>query len=279
LAVLTAPVAQAEYLTHHFTFHHLPFLYSPLPARHLFIKSRAGFDFKLMCFSTKASILLVAGLVQAAAAQTQTPLAEAPARPKNIIKFAPLGLIHGSMPFTVESRLSYERVLGRRSSVAAGASYLGTNYAFSLIGSFALSAAISSAFTLSGHPAIVWTQTSIRSQGARYQLQYKYYFGVKSRAPEGWYLSPHFSYTTVDYTFRVKDLDAQVNAKTKNRNYNLLVGYQKVLGRHFTFDVFSGLGYRDNTTRFFDDDGTYLNTFPRGTSLKLSSGLNLGWAF
>ena len=183
------------------------------------------------------------------------------------------------MPFTVESRLSYERVLGRRSSVAASASNIGTNYVFSFIGSIALSAAISSAFTLSGHPNIVWTQTSIRSRGARYQLQYKYYFGAKSLAPEGWYLSPHFSYTTVDYTFRVKDLDAQVTAKATNRNYNLLVGYQNVLGRHFTFDMFTGLGYRDKSTRFFDDQGAYLNTFPQGTTLKISSGLNLGWAF
>lgn len=218
--------------------------------------------------------LLAAGLLLAGTAQGQTL-----AGPKNIVKIAPLGLIHGSMPFTVESRLSYERVLGRRGSLMAGASYLGTNYAFSFASSFALSAALSAAFTLEGHPNIVYTKTSIRSQGARYQLQYRYYFGREATAPTGWYLSPHFSYSKVDYTFRLKDFDAEIGLKSTNRNYNLLLGYQRVLGGHFTLDAFTGLGYRDRTTRAYNRAGAYLDTFSRSTRLKLSSGLNLGWAF
>ena len=226
-----------------------------------------------------AAILLASAWLLAGAAHAQTPAADAPAGPKNILKIAPLGLVHGSMPFTVESRLSYERVLGPRSSVAVGASYLGNNPAFSFIGSFALSAALSSAFTLAGHPNIVWTETTIRSRGYRYQAQYRRYLGARTTAPQGWYLSPQVSFSQADYTFKLKDFDVQVNLKSTNRNYNLLVGYQRLLGRHLAFDVFTGLGYRDKTTKSYGSNGAYLETYPSATKLKISSGLNLGWAF
>ena len=107
-------------------------------------------------------------------AQTATAAPQpAPAAPRNIIKIAPLGWIHGSLPFTTESRIGYERVLGGRSSLVGSYSHLGSNYPFNFIGSFALSAAISSAITFSGHPAALWTDAKVRASGRRYQLQYR----------------------------------------------------------------------------------------------------------
>jgi hypothetical protein len=224
--------------------------------------------------------LLAAGLLLSTPLLAQAPVEEAkPAPPKNLLKIAPLGWIHGQLPFTTESRIGYERVVGRRSSLGGSYSYLGTNYPFSFIGSFALSAAISSAITLSGHPAAVWTDAKVRTQGHRYQLQYRYYFTQKLQAPEGFYLAPHFSYASADYRVSFPDFDTSFLITQTNRNYNLLVGYQNVLGRHFVIDVFTGLGYRDKDTRIYDGNGTYLTTMPKGTSVKLSSGMNLGWAF
>jgi hypothetical protein len=198
---------------------------------------------------------------------------------KNIIKIAPLGFIHGQLPFTVESRLGYERVVGPHSSVGASYSYLGSNYPFSFLGSVALSSAISTAFTAAGHPAIVWTETRIRSTGHRYQLQYRRYFSRHKFAPRGWYLSPHVSYAKADYNISLKDFDVKRILKTTNTNYNLLVGYQTMWGRRVVFDMFTGLGYRNIQTKIFDEQGTYISTVPNETPLKVSSGFNLGWAF
>ncbi|GAA3945095.1 hypothetical protein GCM10022406_29010 [Hymenobacter algoricola] len=227
-------------------------------------------------------LLAAAGLLAATSAAGQAPAPAEPAKPappKNLLKIAPLGWVHGQLPFSTESRISYERVLGGRSSVGGSYSYLGTNYPFSFIGSFALSAAISSAVTLSGHPAVVWTDAKVRTTGSRYQLQYRYYFTRKQHAPEGFYLGPNFSYASADYRVSFPDFNTSFTITQKNTNYNLLVGYQNVLGRHFVLDVFTGLGHRDKDTKVYDQNGGLLTTMPKGTALKLSSGLNLGWAF
>lgn len=230
---------------------------------------------------SKPFLLLAGGLLLTGAVRAQAPAPPAalPAAPRNVLKIAPLGWVHGQMPFTVESRLGYERVLGRRTSLMGSASYLGSNPVFSFIGSFALSAAISSAITLSGHPAVVWTETTLRASGSRYQVQVRHYLGAAARAPQGLYLAPHYSFTRVDYTVKFDDFDYQLGLVTTNRNYNLLLGYQKVLGRHFAFDVFTGLGYQDKVTTIYAANGQLLDRLPYVSGLKLSSGLNLGWAF
>lgn len=224
--------------------------------------------------------LLAASLLLSTTLRAQAPTEEAkPAPPKNVLKIAPLGWVHGQLPFSTESRISYERMLVGRSSLGASYSYLGTNYPFSFLGSFALSAAISSAITLSGHPAAVWTDAKVRTKGYRYQLQYRYYLTQKQQAPEGFYLGPNVSYAKADYRISFPDFDTSFLITKKNLNYNLLVGYQLVLGRHFVVDAFTGLGYRDTDTQIYDQNGVHLTTMPKGTKTKLSSGLNLGWAF
>src|SRR5688572_27913574 len=116
---------------------------------------------------------------------------------KNIIKLAPLGFIHGQMPFNVESRIGYERVIGDKSSVAGSYSYLGTNYPFSFIGSAALRATLATSLTLYGKPgktAIVWSVTDVKTLVFRYQFLYKYYLSKKHVQPEWVSVSPHYSY-------------------------------------------------------------------------------------
>src|SRR5688572_5668618 len=199
---------------------------------------------------------------------------------KNIIKLAPLGFIHGQMPFTVESRIGYERVIGDKSSVAGSYSYLGTNYPFSFIGSAALSATLTTALTLYGKPgktAIVWSETDIKTTGYRYQFQYKYYLSKKHLAPEGVYVSPHYSYAKADYDVDMNDFEVSFKVKAKNQSYNLLLGYQNILGKHFVIDVFTGLGYRNNSKEIFDDQQNFLHRMKKGSPLKISSGLNIGW--
>lgn len=223
------------------------------------------------------SLLTATALAQAPTATP--PTTPAPAPPKNLIKIAPLGWIHGQLPFSVESRIGYERVVSPSSSVGASYSYLGTNYPFNFIGSVALSAAISSAFTAAGRPAILWTATRIRTTGHRYQLQYRYYPG-RRQAPEGLYLAPSFSHAEAQYDISLKEEpDIAVGIKAKRQSYNVLVGFQEVVGKHFVVDVFGGLGYRRNTTELYAKDGTFLRTMPRGVKLKLNSGFNIGWAF
>ncbi|GAA4002817.1 hypothetical protein GCM10022408_12860 [Hymenobacter fastidiosus] len=224
--------------------------------------------------------MLAAGLLLSPSLLAQVPAGEAPpAPPRNLLKIAPLGWVHGQLPFSTESRISYEQVLGGRSSLGVSGSYLGTNYPFSFIGSFALSTAISSAITLSGHPAAVWTDAKVRTRGYRYQLQYRYYLTRKRQAPEGLYLGPNVSYAQADYRVSFPDFNTSFLITQKNTNYNLLIGYQTVLGRHLVIDVFTGLDRRDKDTRIYDRNGSHLTTMPKGTKAKISSGLNLGWAF
>ncbi|TGE19714.1 hypothetical protein [Hymenobacter elongatus] len=226
---------------------------------------------RFICF-TFLVLLALRGLGQAT-----DPVAPGRA-PKNIIKLAPLGFIHGQLPFSVESRLGFERVIGPHSSVAVAYSHLGTNKPFNFVGSVALSAAISTAFTAAGYPTVVYTDTKINTSGYRYQFQYKHYLSKKA-APEGLYLSPHFSYAKADYDIRLKAFEVAAAIKMTNSNYNLLFGFQDIWGKHFVVDVFTGLGYRDRSIRIFDTQGKLVDTMPKGTALKVSSGLNVGWAF
>ncbi|TGE26415.1 DUF3575 domain-containing protein [Hymenobacter metallicola] len=232
------------------------------------------------CRLVRTFLPLLAGMLSSLALQAQpSPGPAGPVPPKNLLKIAPFGWIHGQLPFSVESRLGYERVIGPHSSLGASYSYLGTNYPFSFLGSVALSSAISTAFTAAGHPTVVWTETKIRTKGHRYQFQYRHYLSKKYYAPEGWYLSPHYSHAQAEYRVTLKDFDVARTLKTTNSNYNLLFGYQNVLGRHFVLDVFTGLGYRDIQTKIFDENGGYLHDMEEGSALKISSGLNIGWAF
>lgn len=228
---------------------------------------------KTFCSTAVACLLALGAFGQAA-----EPSAPADA-PKNIIKIAPLAFIHGQLPFSVESRLGYERVVGERSSLMGSYSYFGTNYPFSFLGSVALSSAISTAFTAAGHPAIVWTETRIRTTGYRYQFQYRYYLSKQKVALQGLYLSPHFSYAQAEYNISLKDFDVTRILKTTNHNYNLLFGYQRVLWKHLAAEAFTGLGYRDIQTKSYDENGVFIDDMPEGSALKVSSGFNLGWAF
>ena len=214
--------------------------------------------------------------------QAETPENTAPvSMPKNVIKLSPFAWIHGQAPFTVESRIGYERVIGRRSSVAGSYSYLGSNPVFGFIGSVALSATLTTVLNLYGKPGkvgIVWSETKIRTGGYRYQLQFKQYLGKKALAPEGFYLSPHYSYSEADYDIEFTNFEVRSDLKLKNRNYNLLAGYQSLLSKHFVVEVFTGLGFKQKTTEIFDINGNKLDTI-EGSPLKVSGGFNIGWAF
>ncbi|HSI91781.1 MAG TPA: DUF3575 domain-containing protein [Adhaeribacter sp.] len=202
--------------------------------------------------------------------------------PRNVIKLAPLAFLHGQMPFTVESRIGYERVLGRKTSVGASYSYLGSNPVFGFIGSAALSATLTTALTLYGKPGkggIVWSETKIQTSGYRYQLQFRKYLGSQTSAPEGWYLSPHYSFARTNYNIAMKDFELDFKLKAKNESLNLLLGYQAILGRHFVLDVFTGLGYRNNSQDIYDSQNVFLKRMKKSSPLKLSTGLNIGWAF
>src|SRR6478735_453852 len=202
-------------------------------------------------------------------------------QPRNVIKMAPFAFIHGQNPFTVESRIGYERVIGPKSSVAASFSHLGSNPVFGFLGSIALSATLTTVLNVYGKPGkagLVWEKTTIEPSGYRYQLQFKKYLGQKATAPEGFYLSPHFSYAGITYKVAFENFDIQTRLETKNLNYNLLFGYQGILGKHFVVDVFTGLGYKQLTTDVIDANGVKLRTI-EGLPVKLSSGFNMGWAF
>ncbi|GIV33763.1 MAG: hypothetical protein KatS3mg031_1298 [Chitinophagales bacterium] len=148
-----------------------------------------------------------------------------------VIKFAPLALIMGQIPYAAELRLLYEVAIGPRQSLFAGASFNFQNF---------LTQAI-------------WD--SINSQGYNFQDVYGYrvqggykYFPVPSNiAPRGLFIGPHVSYNTL--TARDRDYPDD-RLRFIYFNVNFLGGYQLIAGR-FVLEAVSGIGYKRNSVEYY----------------------------
>ena len=179
--------------------------------------------------------------------------------PKMVLKTNILPVLMGQIFGTSEYRIVYEQAMPETPhALAIGASYN------------------SIPFLLNASDII----QNLKVDGYRIQLQYKLYIGKGKTAPDGFYISPHFSYNTARFSRKSAPSDyLQVHLM----NINGLVGYQLITSGNFALDIFSGLGFKSNSADIVantSDDFDDLNeNLPLGTGPKFTLGFNFGLAF
>ncbi len=188
-----------------------------------------------------------------------------PTTKRLVLKTSPSLFLMGQLPISGEYRLSAELVLRETSSIQLGASYVGKSLLL-LMASQSDSVNIDD-FSLNG----------FRVQGT-----YKFYpFGFLKSAPNGFFVAPHISYTQILFRDRNASLKYR-DTRVVFFNVAALVGYQFIIKKRFTIEVFQGIGLRHNqlidpatgkhTVIHKDSDYT-----PLPGVLKLYFGANFGF--
>jgi hypothetical protein len=187
-------------------------------------------------------------------------------RKNNIIKTNPLTIIQGSIPFTAEYRLILEHMLGNKSSIQIGGSYLGKS------------------------PLQVYNEANSTDpvrlivKGYRFQAEFRYYisgFINDKTAPEGFYVAPSFSLSHAKFTNRYYNTYNEY-ISFDYTNYCLKAGYQ-LMDNTLTLDFFTGIGYRNNILVDKINSPAQANKIKDFEvyhgPLKLLLGFNMGYAF
>ncbi len=205
-----------------------------------------------------------------------------PQKIQTVFKTNPGAIFWGSIPLlTAEYRVIAETTNGINQSSQVGISYLGKSPYIKLFES---------------DSAINPRHEKLLISGFRIQGSYRFFFnrwfenfGLTDGtlySPCGFYLSPFISYSTAKITnnyFNTQGIFMMVT----HYNINLLSGFQFFIFDNFSFDVFTGLGYKSNiwvqhlkngvTKQVPPDD---LKDIPFYNSpLKISLGINLGYGF
>lgn len=198
-------------------------------------------------------------------------------RPLSIIKTNPLPILWGPIPLTSEYRLIYETSTFYNQSVSIGVSYLGKNM---LVNLFSL---IDSSLRSD------WEKLKIR--GIRGQISYKFFIGKKKPhkiyGPHGLYIGPLLSYSSAKVTDEYFSVRRNFYMKFANFNLNCITGLQIIAFNKFSFDMFSGLGYRYNVfiVNYLNQPNISrmiilpLDDVPFFKNLKFTLGFNLGYCF
>ena len=197
-----------------------------------------------------------------------------------VVKTNPFAMLWGTVPLSAEYRLLVEVVAKRNQSAVFGGSYLGRSPLISLL---------IDEDSISNQ---VGYQYKIAVSGFRFQAAYRFYINPMTQfiigkeaavAPNGFYISPHFSYAEAKISERFSRNFNYLNIS--QLNVNLLGGYQYLYEDFLVLDVFAGLGYKKNTwlevsptgrrfvTPFDGEDNFYTS------DVKISLGFALGIAF
>jgi hypothetical protein len=185
---------------------------------------------------------------------------------KYTIKTNPLAALGGPIwliivPITGEYKLLFEAATTQKQSIQIGASYLGPSL---LINLDKLTA--SDSLEISG----------INTNGFRGQAMYKFFLSRDLSAPEGFYVGPHFSYALA--TIVNKD-NKEDKVKASKMNINGILGYQLITQGGFTFDIYTGLGFKMKKWDYKNED---LTSFDLGNSKNapaVTFGMSFGYAF
>lgn len=174
-----------------------------------------------------------------------------------VVKTNLLPIAWGPIPFTGEYRLVGEAVTGAKQSGQLALSYLGP----------------SGLINLSSVEDTAGNKVGIVISGYRIQGTYKFYL-TKDDAPKGFYVGPHISYARAKL-YEKGNPDNYIKADF----FNLvgMMGYQAISSGGFAFDLFTGVGYKNNS---YSVSGS-LNSekFETKNNTKLYFGFNMGIAF
>ena len=175
-------------------------------------------------------------------------------------------MVWGSIPLTSEFMAVYEFVSSPQQASQVGLSYIGKSPVLRLL--------------KDSIPEI----NELTANGVRFQLSHRFYI-IKSYdyAPHGFYLSPHISYATVKIsTKQLNSIDQYI--RVTHFSLSALAGWQWIYSNDLTFDIFCGVGYKDNFWEEHDSQKTLsLNTDDNGDwyngPVKLTFGILAGIAF
>ncbi len=191
----------------------------------------------LLCFT----LLTLTGTGQ----EAPSKVPDLPQEPAHVFKVTPYMLVWGPIPFTAEYRLTNEWITGRQRSTQLSISYLGKSPILANIEDSLNNG------TNNGYRAI-----KIRVRGARLQLSHRFYLNdilqgltirhrINEYAPNGYYIAPHFSFSTAEFTTPyLRTVDSYL--RFTHTNINLLIGRQFFFWPHMCFDLYTGLGYKNN---------------------------------
>lgn len=207
-----------------------------------------------------------------------------PQRIRTIVKTNPAALFIGVMPVvTSEYRLLLEFPSAPLQSSQIGFSYLGKSPFIRIIEND----------TLKKNPNAYYLRMYIT--GFRFQASYRFFLnkwlhtvGLSYKpvySPRGFYISPHFSYSTAKITYKFAnqyDIYFQVN----QFNVNLLGGCQFTMFRKIAVDMFAGIGYKKNEWLEHEQNVTRVVTPPKDLEIpgyfspvKFTVGMNFGYCF
>lgn len=192
-----------------------------------------------------------------------------PIHPQNILKSNPMRILWGSIPLTSEYRINYETVMSKNTSQEIAISLYGKT-------------PFLNANNANGGAAI----TNLRCEGLRFQYAYRFYLKGINRflPPDGYYISPHFSYATARFYDKTQPRQRRDYIQVEHFDVNIFVGRQFVINRNLIFEIYAGGGYKKN--RWFE---SYANGVRRQVSIidfdyynsnyRLHLGFNfgLGW--
>ncbi|HWB65176.1 MAG TPA: hypothetical protein VG603_16795 [Chitinophagales bacterium] len=184
-----------------------------------------------------------------------------------VLKVNPIPLLEGQIPVCGELRIEYEQMLAKRQSLTIGVSYNYPNFFLLAFGG-----------NMHNHYGSFYSNYSMR--GARVMLGYRYYPLDEDEAPEGFYFGPFISYNFVDF----KDKHSKDYEIINYFDACGIVGYQ-VMADKFSFDVFGGLGYRNNFVvneqypfnRYYDR--SVVSPFKWFEHVKIALQFNFGYVF
>ncbi|MFW6227278.1 MAG: hypothetical protein ACOC31_04165 [Bacteroidota bacterium] len=145
-----------------------------------------------------------------------------------MIKTNPLTVLWGAVPYSSEYRVTFESNTRMSEYLNIGVAYLGRNI-----------------ILLDGYSPIQ-NLSALRFNGYKVHFNYRWKISRSRNLPEGLYLGPHISYAYMKITNRQLQ-NRNEYAFIEHLHAAMLVGYQAKLFDIFYFDIFAGLGYKNNT--------------------------------
>lgn len=207
-----------------------------------------------------------------------------PQKIRTVFKTNPTAILIGVIPgVTSEYRLLVEFPSAPLQSSQLGISYLGKSPFIRFVENM----------NAKKNPNAIFLRMYI--SGFRLQGSYRFFinewmqrlgfFSQTTYSPEGFYFSPHTSYSTVKITYKFAN-QYDVFYRVNHFNINLLAGWQIVMSGKYTVDIFTGIGYKENVwTEHFQNKVTTV-TPPKGFDIpgyfgpvKYNFGVNFGYCF
>lgn len=189
-----------------------------------------------------------------------------------VIKTSPTALLYGGvLPFSSEYRIMVEMPSNRTQSEQIAFSIIGKNIIFNQVDK--------------NTPNSLTNRFGFKVSGWRLQYAHKFYLvNRRHHSPYGFYVAPLVSYTTINIAIGSNRFLKTAYYDIRQFNINGIIGVQAGKKNRLTFDVYGGIGYKNNKVYYhtntytvtpFDqeDFGDFFNS-----NVNLVFGINLGYS-